>query len=151
MVPAWPTWRRSQRFNPAVTLINVINDDDGMSQHRCFLSVNNRARRHSAACPPVAVPSPLPSTRKSSGGTVLSHLGLLCPCMQRAETWWGGSVNTALQGSTRVYLLKHQSHTEAVKENEGTDSQHSTHTTGTDLWRRFQMQSELRQSENDEI
>lgn len=51
----------SQWFNPVVTLINIIKDDDGMSQHHCFLIVNNTARRRGATCPPVAVPSLPPS------------------------------------------------------------------------------------------
>lgn len=53
----------------------------------------------------------------------------------------------SVTGSTHVYLLKHQSHTEAVKENE-TPTHSTAHTIGTDLWHHFQMQSELSKPNN---
>lgn len=139
VVPAWPTCRRSHRFNPVVTLINIINDDDGTSQHHCFLIVNNTACRHvSTSCRSLAAAIQLERAAAKLCYLIWAFCAAYAASRDLAERLCKHSVT----GSTRVYLQKHQSHTEAVKENEGTDSQHSTRTTGTDLWRRFQMQSE---------
>lgn len=48
------------------------------------------------------------------------------PCMRRAETWWGGSVNTALQGA-HMSTFWNISLTLRLSKKAGSDSQHSTH------------------------
>lgn len=96
---------------------------------------------HRAACPLVAFPSLLLSTRKSSS-KLCYLIWAFCAMYAVSRDLVGRLCKHSVTGSTHVYLLKHQSHTEAVKDTRNRlTAQHST--MGTDLWHRFQMQSEL--------
>lgn len=75
------------------------------------------------------LPLPLPrcchQLERAAVNCVISS-GPSVPCMQRTETWWGGSVNTALQGA-HMSTFWNISLTLRLSKKWGTDSQHSAH------------------------
>lgn len=95
---------------------SINHDDDGMSQH---VNSDKKAVTMTAELEPQCklstVPSLLPSTRKSSS-KLCYLIWAFCAMYAASRDLVGRLCKHSVTGSTHVYLLKHQSHTEAVKE-----------------------------------
>lgn len=101
-----------------ITIIGQISITAQMNMAMIYISIpyySKRCLSHCVACPPVAFPSLLPSTRKSSS-KLCYLIWAFCAMYAASRDLVGRLCKHSVTGSTHVYLLKHQSHTEAVKE-----------------------------------
>ena len=117
-------------------------DDVGMSQQQKRCDSDSRSWATVELVHRLPLPSLLPATRKSSS-KLCYLIWAFCAMCAASRGLVGRLCKHSVAGSTHVYLLKHQSHTEAVKE---ARRRLTAHTMGADLWHRFQMQSQLGKS-----
>lgn len=106
-------------------LFIVINTVLNANRIICHGSLSLILKNKKGAWATVAFPSLLPSTRKSSG-KLCYLIWAFCAMYAVYRDLVGRLCKHSVTGSTHVYLLKHQSHTEAVKETRHTPTAQRT-------------------------
>lgn len=96
-------------------MIMMMGWSSDLNSRVYVIIIQNKAWAICVACPPVAFPLLLPCTRKSSS-RLCYLIWAFCAMYAVSRDLVGRLCKHSVTGCTHVYLLKHQSHTEAVKE-----------------------------------